>query len=86
MSRRRRRRRRRNDGPSAPTVMKFFPKSMARTYVSSIIVRKGTTVDGGLQFFLTPQVDSKHVSILMLSSWVMKQREGKCESDMSVER
>ena len=57
--------------------MKFFPKSMARIRVGCIIISKGITVNGGFQFFLTAQVDKKHTSILMLSSWAMTQREGK---------
>ena len=44
--------------------------------VGSIIIRKGTAVDGGYPFFLAAQADSKHISI-MLISWAMTRREGK---------
>lgn len=44
--------------------------------VGSIIVRKGTAVDGGYPFFLAAQADSKHTSI-MLSSWATTRRDGK---------
>ena len=46
--------------------------------IESIIIRKGTAVDGGYPFFLAAQVDIKHSSII-LSSWTTTQREGKMQ-------